>query len=84
MTERSQSTRPPDEAAGRPALDARGSLQLGTGCSCCPPTSRWRSFQHSALWAVRHFRHGKQQEHEPKHQAVKFLVAAGTRATQRG
>ena len=26
--------------------------------------------------AVRHFRHGKQEEHEPKHQAVKFLVAA--------
>ena len=26
--------------------------------------------------AVRHFRHGKQEEHEPKHPAVKFLVAA--------
>ena len=26
--------------------------------------------------AVRHFRHGKQDEHEPKHPAVKFLVAA--------
>ena len=26
--------------------------------------------------AVRHFRHGKQEEQEPKHQAVKFLVAA--------
>ena len=26
--------------------------------------------------AVRHFRHGKQEEHEPKHPAVRFLVAA--------
>ena len=26
--------------------------------------------------AVRHFRHGNQEEHEPKHQAVKFLMAA--------
>ena len=26
--------------------------------------------------AVRHFRQGKQEEHEPKHPAVKFLVAA--------
>ena len=26
--------------------------------------------------AVRHFKHGKQEEHEPKHPAVKFLVAA--------
>ena len=26
--------------------------------------------------AVRHFRHGNQDQHEPKHPAVKFLVAA--------